>query len=259
MDDFLVVEGLQKAYGKIKALDGVSFRVKRGEIYGLLGPNGAGKTTTIKIITGILKPDNGNVFVFGKSPLEDPIYVKNVIGYVPEEVILYESLTVKEFFEFIASIRGLNRDDVIERVLVLVKSFGFSEYFDTPILSLSQGTKQKVAIVAALMHKPRLLVLDEPIKGLDAMSARVLKEILQMHIQNGGAVLFSTHIMELAENICTRIGIIHRGKIIAEGTMDELKEMAREPGADLEEVFLTLTEQIESIDEYLRDLRRIFS
>jgi len=249
------VENLTKSYGDVRALNGVSFVVKRGEIYGLLGPNGAGKTTTIKIIVGLLKPDSGNVSVLEHSPVDEPVEVKRLVGYVPEEVYLYDSLTVREFFEFVASVRG-QTGDVLGLVETLVKSFEIEDYYDYPIAALSQGTKQKVAIIAALMHRPPILVLDEPIKGLDARSARIFKEIMQLHIQNGGAIIFSTHIMDLAENICTRIGIIHKGRILAEGTMQDLKKMVDESAGTLEEVFLELTREKEEIAHIVEELKR---
>lgn len=249
------VENLTKSYGDARALNGVSFVVKRGEIYGLLGPNGAGKTTTIKIIVGLLKPDSGDVSVLGHSPVDEPVEVKSLIGYVPEEVYLYDSLTIKEFFEFVASVRG-QTDNVLGLVETLVKSFEIEDYYDYPIAALSQGTKQKIAIIAALMHRPPILVLDEPIKGLDARSARIFKEIMQLHIQNGGAIVFSTHIMDLAENICTRIGIIHKGRVLAEGTMHDLKKMVDESAGTLEEVFLELTREKEEIAHTVEELKR---
>ena len=256
-DVVISVENLVKYYGSLKALDRISFQVRRGEIYGLLGPNGAGKTTTLKIIVGLLKPSSGTVKVLNYSPVEDAVNVKRVIGYVPEEVYLYESLTVREFFEFVASVRGLS-EEVFSWVDMLVKSFNIEEYYDYPIASLSQGTKQKVTIISALMHKPEVLILDEPIKGLDAKSARIFKEIMHLHIQNGGAILFSTHIMDIAENICTRIGIIHKGRILAEGSVDDLKRMVNEPTGTLEEVFLELTREREEVTDIINELRRVF-
>ncbi len=178
-----------------------------------------------------------------------------MVGYVPEEVYLYDSLTVREFFEFVASVRG-QTGNVLGLVETLVKSFEIEDYYDYPIATLSQGTKQKVAIIATLMHRPPILVLDEPIKGLDARSARIFKEIMQLHIQNGGAIIFSTHIMDLAENICTRIGIIHKGRILAEGTMQDLKKMVDESAGTLEEVFLELTREKEEIAHIVEELKR---
>ncbi|MGQ4891489.1 MAG: ABC transporter ATP-binding protein [Candidatus Njordarchaeia archaeon] len=256
-NSIVTVENLVKFYGDFQALKGLSFEVKQGEIFGLLGPNGAGKTTTLKILMGILKPDEGSVTVLGYSPVEEEYKVRSLVGYVPEEVYLYNSLTIQEFFDFVASVRQLN-DSYVDWLDMLVKSFGIEEYLDFPIAALSQGTRQKVAIISSLMHKPKLLILDEPIKGLDAKSARVLKEILRIHIDNGGSVIFSTHIMDVAENICDRIGIIYNGAILATGTMDELRAKLGEEEADLEEVFLVLTKEKEEISSIVKELRRGF-
>ncbi|MEQ9715031.1 MAG: ABC transporter ATP-binding protein [Candidatus Asgardarchaeia archaeon] len=251
-------ENLTKVFGEIVAVDHVSFEVREGEIYGLLGPNGAGKTTTLKMVTGILKPSDGTVRVFGKEPNED-LSIKNLIGYVPEEMVLYESLTPNEFFEFIVSIRGLDYFSVSKRISTLVEAFALEKYYNTPIAGLSMGTKQKVAIIAALLHNPPLLVLDEPLNGLDVRSAKILKEILNIHIKNGGAVLFSTHIMEIAENMCTRIGIINKGKIVAEGDISQLRKMFEETtDATLEEIFLKITQQEEGLEEVIDSLKEVF-
>lgn len=255
--EHVVVENLIKYYGSFKALDGVSFRVKSQEIFGLLGPNGAGKTTTIKTIIGLLEPDSGYVGVLGKSPNADPIYVKSIIGYVPEEVNLYNSLTPKEFLEFVISVRKLGSES-ISLAKTLAKSFGLDKYWDQPIATLSQGNKQKVAIVSALLHRPKILVLDEPIKGLDAKSAKLFKELIKLHAENGGSVIFSTHIMELAEGLCDRIAIIHKGKVLAEGTMDELKKMAHLEKGDLEDVFLKLTEEGEEIKGIIDEIKGVW-
>ncbi|MEM2261761.1 MAG: ABC transporter ATP-binding protein, partial [Ignisphaera sp.] len=165
----LLVQGLTVRYGSFTAVDNISFIVNPGEIYGLLGPNGAGKTSTLKTIIGLVQPASGRVEVFGK-PLSEEVAVKSMIGYVPEEVILMDSLTPREFLEFVASIRRLDKNTVNTRLEKLVSAFQLGEYFDTPIAALSKGNKQKVAIVAALLHEPQLLILDEPLIGLDAFS-----------------------------------------------------------------------------------------
>jgi len=254
----IIVKNLVKYYGSFKALDGVSFEVRGGEIFGLLGPNGAGKTTTIKTIVGILEPDSGYIEVLGKSPSADPIYVKSVIGYVPEEVNLYNSLTPREFLEFVISVRKLS-EEAISFAVTLAKSFDLYKYWDQPIATLSQGNKQKVAILAALLHKPKILILDEPIKGLDAKSARLFKELIKLHAKNGGSVIFSTHIMELAEGLCDRIAIIDNGKVLAEGTMSELKKMAQLEKGGLEEVFLKLTQEKEEILNTLEVIKEVLN
>ena len=252
----IVANNLVKYFGSKAALRGVSFKIRFGEVYGLLGPNGAGKTTTLRIVMGILRPDSGDVRVLGYSSTEQPEVVKSLVGYVPEEIHLYNSLTVSEFFEFVSNVRGV--EDGWEVASKLAYSLDIAEYWETPIAALSQGTKQKVAIIAALIHRPKILVLDEPIKGLDAKSARIVKEIIMMHKRNGGAVLFSTHIMDIAESICDRIGIIHEGVILAEGTMDELRELAGGEKS-LEEVFLILTKERGEVSEIIKELEKVFS
>ena len=247
------VDRLVKFFGYKKVLKEISFRVRFGEIYGLLGPNGAGKTTTVRTVIGILERDGGVVRVMGMDPEERPEAVRSIVGYVPEEIRLYNALTMGEFLQFVFNVRELE-DSEWKWVMKLVSSFEINEYWDYPIASLSQGTKQKVAIVSAFMHKPKILVLDEPIKGLDARSARILKELIKLHRERGGAVLFSTHILDIAESICDRIGIIHEGRILAEGSVSELKEMAGEE--KLEDVFLILTREREEVEGLLTELRR---
>ncbi|MEM0357428.1 MAG: ABC transporter ATP-binding protein [Candidatus Bathyarchaeia archaeon] len=246
------VDGLCVMYGSTKAVDGLSFKIKRGEIYGLLGPNGAGKSSTLKVLAGILEPTYGKVEVFGK-PISDEIEVKKLIGYVPEETILLESLSPREFFEFIASVRGLDRD-VNLRLHKLVSAFELTEYFDTPIATLSMGTKRKVSVIAALLHEPPLLILDEPLIGLDARSSRILKELIVRHANKGGAIVFSTHIMEVAEKICHRVGIINKGKLVGEGTVGELRQLIRSAESSLEDVFLKVTQQEAGIRDLIAAL-----
>ncbi len=253
----LEITNLKKYFGETKAVDGISLCLEPGEIYGLLGPNGAGKTTTIKCILGLLDLQEGDICVLGKSPIEDPQDVKANIGYVSEEPSIYASMTPRELFNFIASIRRLDRGVVTRRVKKLLKSLDAMQYADKIVEALSRGNKQKIQIIAALMHEPPLLILDEPLTGLDAKSAKIVKDILQLHAQRGGAVLLSSHIMEIAQNLCTRIGIINKGKMIAEGTLDELRQLVHETtgGESLEEIFLRLTEQDQSVKEIVAQLR----
>ncbi len=251
-------EGLVKRYETTYALSGLSFIVKPGEIYGLLGPNGSGKTTTIKIISALLQPTAGKIRVLGLDPGTDPVAVKAKIGYVPENPTLYDSLSPREFFEFVVSVRRLDDEAAGARVARLVDAFDMGEYYDSPISALSMGTKQKVTIIASLIHEPRLLLMDEPLNGLDAKSSRILKEIMLYHTERGGSVLFSTHIMEVAENVCHRIGIIYQGKIMAEGNMAELRDLAGRQGATLEEVFLKLTHEESEVRDTVRTLREAF-
>lgn len=244
------VTELSKQFGQVQALQGLTFRVLPGEIYGLLGPNGAGKTTTIKAIIGLVEPTSGCVKVESFDPATNHIKVKSKIGYVAEKPILYESLSSRDFLEFVASIRKINQKEVNRIVAQLGDAFDMSDYFDAPIATLSTGMKQKVALIASLIHQPPVLLLDEPLSGLDAKTSRIIKDLILLHAKKGGAVLFSTHIMEVAENLCTRIGIIYQGKIIAEGTLDELKTKTGNESKTLEEVFLKLTkEEIEVADK----------
>jgi len=225
-----------------------------GEIYGLLGPNGAGKTTTIRIITGLVEPTSGWVKVVDFDPVKCPIEVKSRIGYVAENPILYESLSPRDFLEFVASMRKIDKASANRRVTQLASAFDMSQYFDSPIATLSMGMKQKVALIAALVHQPPILLLDEPLNGLDAKSSRIVKDLVSLHADRGGAVLFSTHIMEVAEHICTRIGIIHKGKVIAEGTLDQLRKKTGGKSKTLEEVLLELTNEEAQVADATRML-----
>jgi ABC-2 type transport system ATP-binding protein len=250
------VEGLVVSYGSKVAVDGLSFQVGKGEVYGLLGPNGAGKTSTIRVLTGIMEPQAGRAEVLGRQ-LSDEVALKSQIGYVPENATLLDSLTPREFLEFVASVRGMKGDVANAKVGQLVAAFGLAEYFDNAIATLSLGTKQKVSIIAALMHDPTLLILDEPLNGLDTRSSRIVKELIKHHAEKGGAVIFCTHIMEVAENICTRVGIINRGKLVGEGTVSQLRELVRGGEASLEDIFLKVTEQEAGIRDTIKALEGI--
>ncbi len=254
---------IHKQYGMVQALSGLNLKVMPGEIYGLLGPNGAGKSTMLKIINGLTDPTSGGLRVLGLDPEVSPVEVKAKIGYVPEVSMLYDSLSPRDFFEFVASVRKLDKRVADERVARLATAFGLEDYYDSPIATLSMGTKQKVTIIAALLHEPPLLVLDEPMNGLDAKSSRIFKDLISLEAgRDGCAVLFSTHIMEVAEHLCTRIGIIYRGRLVAEGSLDDLRAQAsRSAGsqATLEEVFLNLTHEEEEVAETVRALRDAFS
>lgn len=249
---------LTKQFGSVQALSGLNFKVMPGEIYGLLGPNGAGKTTTIKAIIGLLEPTSGHVKVCGFDPTKNSIEVKSKIGYVAEKPILYNSLSTRDFLEFIASIRKIGQTQVNHIVARIGDAFDVANYFDVPIATLSTGMKQKVALIASLVHQPPVLLLDEPLSGLDAKTSRIVKDLLLLHAKKGGAILFSTHIMEVAENICTRIGIIYQGKIIAEGTLDQLKTKTGNTGENLEEVFLKLTNEDNDVADKTRLLGEAF-
>ena len=247
------VQGLAITYGTFVAVDNLSFTVNSGEIYGLLGPNGAGKTSTIKVLVGVLTPHAGKVEIYD-TPISDEAAAKSQVGYVPEEVVLIDSLTPREFFEFVASIRQLQASVTNPRLERFVSAFELNQYFDTPIAALSMGNKQKVAIVAALLHDPKLLILDEPLVGLDARSSKILKELISFHAKKGGAVVFSTHIMEVAEKLCTRVAIINKGKIVGEGTVDDLRSLVKDAEGSLEDIFLKVTEQEAGMQDVIKAL-----
>lgn len=254
-DVIIKVENLKKYFGEVKAVNDISFNVHNGEVFGLLGPNGAGKTTTIKLLLGLLEPLEGDMSIFGLNPERDEVQIKRRIGYVSEEPLIFKSLTPKDLFSFIASIRGLDGDETSEKAKEYLESLEADEYYEQLIATLSHGNKQKIQIIAAILHEPDLLILDEPIAGLDAKSVKVVKEILDLHTKQGGAVLFSTHIMEIAQELCDRIGIINKGKMVGIGTIEELRQQSNKLGASLEDVFLRLTEQDASVDEIVKRLR----
>ncbi|MEM0123502.1 MAG: ABC transporter ATP-binding protein [Conexivisphaerales archaeon] len=242
----LEVTKLTVRYAERIAVNELSFSVKGGEIYGLLGPNGAGKSSTIKSVLGLVKY-TGEIDILEMGPPSSR--VMNSIGVVMETPALLEALTPREFFEFAGSVRG-SFDQ--KRVEALVDAFELTEYMDMPTASLSAGNKQKVAVVSAMMHRPKLLLLDEPFNALDVKSVRIMKGLIQKHVDEGGAVLFSTHIMEVAEKICTRIGIINAGKIMAEGTLQEIEEQAN--AGNLEDAFLKTIHADEQIKSLLEGL-----
>ena len=256
-EPLIETSGLTKQFGTFPALSDLNLRIMPGEIYGLLGPNGAGKTTTIKTILGLQEPTSGRIKVAGLDPTKNPIDVKSKIGYVAENPIVYDSLSPRDFLEFVASIRKIPPAATNQLIVHLANAFDMAQYFDSPIATLSLGMKQKVALIASFIHQPPVLLLDEPLNGLDAKSSRIVKELVGFHAQKGGAVLFSTHIMEVAEQVCTRIGIISQGKVIAEGTFDELRGKT-EGGDTLEEVFLKLTHEESEVADTMRMLREAF-
>jgi ABC-2 type transport system ATP-binding protein len=241
---------VKKSFGNSEVLKGISLRVN-GEIYGILGPNGSGKTTLMKIVAGIMKPSAGKVFVEGVDVESDPIRVKQIVGYVPETPILYESLTVSELLNLVGKVRGLNKEELEEKVANFARAFEIEDYLDSLIATLSFGNRQKVAIISALLHNPSVLILDEVMNGLDVRSAKILRELLFRFRREGKSILFSTHIMPFAERLCDRVGVIYEGKIVAEGKVGDLKDFAKVK--DLEDVFLKLTRG-EDISEILSAL-----
>jgi ABC-2 type transport system ATP-binding protein len=238
----LDVQHISKSYGPVRAISDVSFSVPSGEIVGLLGPNGAGKSTTMKAILGLLRPESGVIRVLGHDVASTPIEAKREIGYVPEAPSLYEFLTGAEYLDFIADLYGLDPTTRASRISQFLGGLELAGHEDALISGYSQGMKQKVALIAALVHRPRLLVLDEPLNGLDPRAARVVKELLRTLARNDGVgVLFSTHVLEIAQAICDRIIILNRGAIVASGTVDALRDRTGLVGSGLEDLFLTLT------------------
>jgi ABC-2 type transport system ATP-binding protein len=230
---------LVKKFGDKAAVNGVQLEVNGGEIFGFLGPNGAGKTTTIKMICGLLRPTAGTALVGGFDIQQQSIQAKSILGYVPDEPMLYDKLSAREFLGFVADLYNVPVMQAGHRAEELLKLFDLAGDADNLIEGFSHGMRQKTAIAGALMHDPKVLVLDEPTVGLDPKSARLIKDILRQLAERGAAVFLSTHILEIAERMCDRIGIIDHGNLIAVGTVDELR--AGQSGQSLEDIFLSLT------------------
>lgn len=232
---------LTKRYGDKVAVDHVSFDVYAGEVFGFLGPNGAGKTTTIKMIVGLLQPTSGTVHVAGYDIQTQPRLAKASCGYVPDTPNLYAKLTGRELLHFVADLYDLDRNQAVRRADELLRMFELTSAADDTVDSYSHGMQQKTSLAAALMHDPKVLVLDEPTVGLDPKSARLIKDILRQLADRGAAVMLSTHILEIAERMCDRIGIINKGELVAVGTMDELRMLDKTGQTSLEDIFLSLT------------------
>ena len=232
---------LTKFYGPVMGLNDFSFSVGYGEVRGLLGQNGAGKSTLLKSLVGLIHPTSGTVKVLGLDVQKSPMQVRRAIGYVPESPRLYEFLTATEYLDFIADVRGLSYEEKKERINRLIQALNLEGKQGDTISGYSQGMKQKVALMGAILHRPKLLLLDEPLNGLDPKSARVVKELVHNLAREGVTTVFSTHILEIAEAICDRLTILQNGRVLAEGTAQELKEKAGLPGSGLEDVFLKLT------------------
>jgi len=248
MDQMLEIRNVSKTYskGKIKAVDNISLEVRKGEIFGFLGPNGAGKTTTIKMIAGILPIDQGTITINGFDIEKNPVEAKLSMGYVPDTHDIYERLTGIEYLNFIADVYDVSAHDRKERIDKYLEMFEMKEAAGQPIKSYSHGMKQKIILTGALLHNPPLWILDEPLTGLDPRASHLLKQEMHEHCAKGNTVFFSTHILEVAEKLCDRIGIINKGRIIAVGTMDELR---KSNDASLESIFLELTEEGSGRDE----------
>jgi ABC-2 type transport system ATP-binding protein len=234
-------QALVKRYGDKLAVNNVSIAVQGGEVFGFLGPNGAGKTTTIKMIVGLLQPTSGTIKVAGYDVQAQPLQAKAASGYVPDSPNLYAKLSARELLRFVGDLYNLDRQLMAQRTEELLRVLDLTEAADNTIDSYSHGMQQKTSLAAALMHDPKVLVLDEPTVGLDPKSARLIKDILRQMADRGAAVFLSTHILEIAERMCDRIGIINKGQLVAVGTMNELRSLGKAGETSLEDIFLGLT------------------
>jgi ABC-2 type transport system ATP-binding protein len=239
-DPALDITGLHKSFGKPVIVD-LDLEVRAGELYALLGPNGAGKTTTLRMVAGLTAPDAGNIKVFGIDALRDPTEAKAITAWLPDEPMLYDKLTPMEYLAFVAGLWRIPGDEAAAEAEKLLRWLELWDDRNTRCEGFSRGMKQKVALAGALIHKPRLLILDEPLTGLDAAMARQVKDMLQAQVRTGATVIVTTHILEVAERLADRIGIIHQGRLLAEGTLGELRERAGSDKLSLEELFLDLT------------------
>jgi ABC-2 type transport system ATP-binding protein len=239
--DAIAVRGLTKLFRGKPAVDGISFRVARGRFFGFLGPNGAGKSTTIKMLTGLLRPTAGEIEIEGRRLADDLLGVKSLIGVLPEELPLYERLSGEEYLHFAGRMYGLPRAEARRRTDELLEFLSLTEDRGKLIVDYSQGMRKKVALAAALIHSPHVLFLDEPLNGIDPVSGRVVTDLLQRLAQKGVTLFFTTHVLDVVERLCDEVAIIDRGRIVAQGTLDEIRTQ-REVGQDtsLEDVFLKL-------------------
>ncbi|MER2149354.1 MAG: ABC transporter ATP-binding protein [Ruminococcus sp.] len=231
----LRIENLTKTYGNQKAVDNLSLHIRRGEIYGFIGHNGAGKTTTLKSVVGILGFDEGEIYIDGKSIKNSPVECKRMIAYIPDNPDLYDFMSGIKYLNFVADIFGVSADERQESIRKYADAFELTKDLAQPISSYSHGMKQKLAVIAAWLHSPKLIIMDEPFVGLDPKAAHILKEMMHEHCDHGGAIFFSTHVLEVAEKLCDKVAIIKQGKLIKSGTMEEVRG-----DESLEEVFLEL-------------------
>ena len=243
MSEALSVElkGVVKRYSEILAVDNVDLAIKKGEIFGLLGPNGSGKSTTLKMLVGLVQPDAGSIIVLGKDVRKEPVAVKQQVGYVPESPRLYEFLTGIEYLDFIGDVYNMQAEEKKNRINEYLKALELEGREGDMITGYSDGMKQKIALISAFLHRPKLLILDEPLSALDPRSARIIKDFLNQLKNQGVTTIMSTHVLEIAQAVCDRIGIMYHGKVLALGNMKELREMSKLPDSGLEDIFLKLT------------------
>lgn len=235
--------GLTKKYTDLVAVNDLNIFVPEGEIFGFIGPNGAGKTTTINMMGGIITPTSGSVTICGIQMDEYPEKAKGKIGFIPERPYLYEKLTAMEFLEFTADLYGVNENDFLARSQEQLEMFSLSEWSNELIESYSHGMKQRLVMAAALLHEPEVIIVDEPMVGLDPVAIKMVKELFRHLAAEGVTIFMSTHTLKVAEDICDRIGVIHKGSLVANGTPEDLKRLTDVGEADLEQVFIRLTEE----------------
>jgi ABC-2 type transport system ATP-binding protein len=235
------LKNVVKRYNEIIAVNNVNLAINPGEIFGLLGPNGSGKSTTLKMLLGLVQPDQGSVMVLGLDAKKDAVSIKKLVGYAPESPRLYEFLTGIEFLDFIGDIYGMQTEEKRSRITEYLKGLQLEGREGDMISSYSEGMKQKIALISAFLHKPKLLILDEPLNALDPRSARIVKDFLHELKSQGVTTIMSTHILEIAQAVCDRIGIMYQGSLLALGNMDELRKMSQLPSSGLEDIFLKLT------------------
>jgi len=237
----LRIENVVKSFGSLMAVKGVSFALENNQVLGLLGPNGSGKSTLMKSMVGIITPDAGTITVQGLNVASNSTEVKKIVGFVPESPRLYEFLSGSEYLDFVATVHGLEPEAKRERIPEFLKAFELEGRENELIHGYSQGMKQKLAIIAGILHRPRILILDEPLNALDPRSARIVKDLIHKLRDDGVPTVFSTHVLEIADAICDRIVIMYNGSMLAEGSVEELRANAGKEGSSLEEVFLKLT------------------
>lgn len=236
------IEGLTKRFGDKTAVENLNLNIPAGRLFAFLGPNGAGKTTTIKLMVGLLRPNSGSVKICGMEVDKHPLKTRKLISYVPDQPFLYDKLTGREFLAFIREIYRMSPDHYEKKVSELSALFEIEDYMDELCEGYSHGMKQRVVLTGALLHEPKVIIVDEPMVGLDPRTIRLTKNIFRQHVEDGGALFMSTHTLSVAEELAEDIGIIHRGQLITRGSLDDLRERARSNGG-LEEIFLQLTSE----------------
>lgn len=238
----LLLEHLSKSFGTVPAVQSLNLKLEAGELFGFLGPNGAGKTTSLNMVAGLLKPDAGRILIAGVDIQQAPVRAKSMIGAIPDTPYVYEKLTGFEYLEFIGNLYGMETNDLLHEIQVFRELFAFADWIHDPMESYSHGMRQKIVFTGALIHHPKLLIVDEPMVGLDPVSIRTVKQLLRERCRDGLTVLMSTHTLEIAEEICSRVGIIHHGKLLRTGTVAELRQEAQKEKS-LEDIFLALVEE----------------